>query len=495
MSWPLLTGLLLTAAAPDFSAPLTASGEKTSPSVATLTSDGQRLVLDVDVVDTTPSAATDDIHSDHVEVWLGLEDPESLMPARLVTTAPRGGFFTVRGKDDPKALDAIIQGQDPGMSEPPEPGDCEDDIQSARGTLGSAPAKRTRMLVGLAHLGFFPDGRAPVLYDLDRYAGLSPALAPGDATYEARKTPTGYHVRAVLQPGALLFVPRDGVRKLRVRVDAIDAGPAGTKERLRSTHPAPKWADAETLKVITLATPLTAKLVEGLPELGQPAPRGPGVKQAIEDLPPYFLRTGNSWVGLRVLRESPESFGLRACSVQLDAVTGYRPVTSSFGPPAAFLGEGTTRVPVKTLDGTATLFLSRAPGDLRGTLSEGPVETFRFKDGTPGFLELLTEPMMGRYTSGACGAADDIRLQWVRLGKQGPTRTILLTWTTCDSAIQDSEEHVLARQPDEAVGLEPKLKWTTPGQKLRVTFGPKQVLEVGWRPDGSGVKATAAPTP
>ena len=486
MSWNLLTGLLLMAAPPDFSQPLGRAGAKEPASVATLVSDGQQLVLDVDVVDTTPSAATDDVHSDHVEVWFGLETPDALMPSRVVTTSPEGKLFTVSGKDDPKALESIIRGEFPADE------GCEEDKQAVREQLGTAP-RRTRVLLGLAHLGFFPDGRPPVLYDLERYPGLSPALGEGDVRYEARRTATGYHVRAVLQPGALLFVPKDGVRTLRVRVDAIDAGAAGTQETLRSTHPAPKWGDAQTLRTVKLAKPLTLKLVEGLPELGQPLPRSPGAKQAFDALPPYFLRTGKTWSGVRVLRESPESSQLRICAVTLDAVTGYRPRASVFGPPAPFLGEGTTRIPLTTPGAPTTLYLSRAPGDLRAVLSSDVVETFRFKDGTPGLVEKSEDPMMGRYTSGPCGGATTVTVRLVRLEKQGPKRTVLLNWDDCGNDISDAEDHVVAQRPESAdEDTTPKITWATPGQKLRVTFGPSLTLEATWKPDGSNVKVISA---
>ncbi|RKI63998.1 hypothetical protein D7X55_18860 [Corallococcus sp. AB049A] len=482
MSWNLLTGLLLMAAPPDFSAPLTAAGEKTSASTATLTSDGQQLVLDVDVVDTTPSAATDDVHSDHVEVWFGLEAPDALMPSRVVTTSPEGKLFTVSGKDDPKALEALIQVEFPADEF------CRRDKQAVREQLGTAP-KRTRVLLGLAHLGLFPDGRPPVLYDVERYPGLFPALGEGDVRYEALRTATGYHVRAVLQPGALLFVPKDGVRTLRVRVDAIDAGDAGTKETLRSTHPAPKWGDAQTLRTVKLAKPLTPKLVEGLPELGRPLARAPGAKQAFDALPPYFLRTGKTWSGVRVLRKSPTSSEVRVCSETLDDVTGYSPQASVFGPPTPFVGGDTASIPMTAPGAPTTLYLSRAPGDLRAVLSSKVVEAFRFKDGTPGLVERSDDPMYGRYTDGPCGGATTVTVQLVRMEKQGPKRTVLLTWDDCGSPILDGAGHVVAQYPESAdEDTTPKITWATPGQKLRITFGSLLTLEATWKPDGSGVK-------
>ncbi|MGE6763193.1 hypothetical protein ACQKGO_34595 [Corallococcus interemptor] len=486
MSWNLLTGLLLMAAPPDFSAPLTAAGEKTSASTATLTSDGQQLVLDVDVVDTTPSAATDDVHSDHVEVWFGLEAPDALMPSRVVTTSPEGKLFTVSGKDDPKALEAPIQVEFPADEF------CRRDKQAVREQLGTAP-KRTRVLLGLAHLGLFPDGRPPVLYDVERYPGLSPALGEGDVRYEALRTATGYHVRAVLQPGALLFVPKDGVRTLRVRVDAIDAGAAGTKETLRSTHPAPKWGDAQTLRTVKLAKPLPVKLVEGLPELGRPLARAPGAKQAFDALPPYFLRTGKTWSGVRVLRKSPTSSEVRVCSETLDDVTGYSPQASVFGPPTPFVGGDTASIPMTAPGAPTTLYLSRAPGDLRAVLSSQVVETFRFKDGTPGLVERSDDPMYGRYTDGPCGGATTVTIELVRLEKQGPKRTVLLTWDDCGGGISDGKQH-LAQYPESAdEDTTPKITWAAPGQKLRVTFGSLLTLEATWKPDGSGVKVLSAP--
>ncbi|RKI05870.1 hypothetical protein D7Y15_32260 [Corallococcus sp. AB030] len=481
MSWNLLTGLLLMTAPPDFSQPLGGPGEKAPASVATLVSDGQQLVLDVDVVDSTPSAATDDVHSDHVEVWFGLEAPDALMPSRVVTTSPEGKLFTVRDKDDPKALEAIIR------DEFPVDKGCEEDQRAVREQLGTAP-KRTRVLLGLAHLGFFPDGRPPVLYDVERYPGLSPALGEGDVRYEVLRTATGYHVRAVLQPGALLFVPKDGVRTLRVRVDAIDVGAAGTKETLRSTHPAPKWGDAETLRTVKLAKPLTMKLVEGLPELGRPLTKAPGAKQAFNELPPYFLRTGETWTGVRVLRKVPWSTERRHCSVTLDDVTGYSPQASVFGPPTPFVGGDTASIQFKAPGAPTTLYLARAPGDLRAVLSSQVVETFRFKDGTPGLVERSDDPMYGRYTNGPCGGATVVTVQLVRLEKQGPKRTVLLTWDDCGSGISDGKQH-LAQYPESAdEDIIPELHWARPGQKLRVTFGTLLTLEATWKPDGSGVK-------
>ncbi|WP_158619424.1 hypothetical protein [Corallococcus sp. AB011P] len=51
----------------------------------------------------------------------------------------------------------------------------------------------------------------------------------------------------------------------------------------------------------------------------------------------------------------------------------------------------------------------------------------------------------------------------------------------------------MAERQEDGTDDAPKISWATPGQKLRVTFGPRLTLEATWSPDGSGVKVAARP--
>jgi hypothetical protein len=181
ISWALLAGWMMTAAPADFSAPLRARGEKEAASSARLSSDGRQLLLEVEVVDTTPSPSTDDVHSDHVEVWFALEDLEAVGPTRFVTTG-KGRLFTVNGGDKPEELNRSMR------KRPDAEGSCAESERTARESIGKPPSRRVRAFFGLAHLGLFRDGRPAVLYDRPLYAaaGLAPSLAPGDVSYEVQ---------------------------------------------------------------------------------------------------------------------------------------------------------------------------------------------------------------------------------------------------------------------------------------------------------------------
>ena len=72
ISSALLAGWMVASAPPDFSAPLHARGEKKAASWARLSSDGTQLLLEVEVVDTTPSPSTDAVHSDHCPAFVVL---------------------------------------------------------------------------------------------------------------------------------------------------------------------------------------------------------------------------------------------------------------------------------------------------------------------------------------------------------------------------------------------------------------------------------------
>jgi hypothetical protein len=148
-------------------------------------------------------------------------------------------------------------------------------------------------------------------------AGLFPSLAPGDVSYEIHRTERGYHVSARIQPGGLVFVPREGVQTLRARVDIIDAGAPGTREFLRSSHPTPRWGEPSTFHVVKLARPLALQLVAGVPGLsGREQPE-------LRPLPPYFMRVGAEWRGVMADPTTPTDYANRFCEGMAHGVTEH----------------------------------------------------------------------------------------------------------------------------------------------------------------------------
>ncbi|RJS27489.1 hypothetical protein DRW03_03795 [Corallococcus sp. H22C18031201] len=500
LSWALVVVGAL-AAAPDFSASLNVRGEKGSPSVATLSSDGQRLLLDVEVVDATPAVSADPVHSDHVEVWLALEPLSDIGPTRFVMPVGGRHLLTVDGKDDADALDALIQGTavDPATDSEGAAEGCEPERKAASAELGKTPSRRVRAFFGLAHLGLFPDGRTPVLYDAEAYAaaGLAPALGAQDIRYEATKTERGYHLKAWLQPGALVFIPRGELQALRVRVDAVDAGGPGAKEVLRSTHPAPKWGEPSTFQVVKLAHPLTVKRVESLPELDAPGALPVGIRDAFEPLPRFFMRMGDAWRGVESQAVRPQNDSRRVCRVELSRVAQHLHSLWEFGQAEPVSDTDFTRVSVTDGSHPGTLLITRTGSGPRAlwVANRGRATAFRFKDGAPGVVLEETAPTMGEYTSGQCGGTDETTLSLVRLEAAGPKRTPVLTWGSCSAYIMYGPNTLTQRPGDPDAPPEVSLTWASPNDRVRVSFGEGVAVDVRWKPDGTGIAAQVVPPP
>jgi hypothetical protein len=502
--WALLAVWMMGAAPADFSEPLRARGEKEAASWARLSSDGRQLLLEVEVVDTTPSASKDEVHSDHVELWFALEDLDAVGPTRFVTTGERR-LFTVDGKADPGALDRSILMR-------PGDGDwlggedsCDGSELNARRSLGEPPSRRVSAFFGLAHLGLFPDGRPAVLYDRQQYAaaGLSPSLAPGDVRYEVQRTGRGYHIRARIQPGGLVFVPREGVRTLRARVDIIDAGAPGAPEVLRSSHPAPRWGEPSTFQIVKLARPLALQLVAGVPELSQPE------QPELGQLPPYFMRVGAEWRGVAPDPTVPTDYSSRFCRSSVGEVTEHVFLQWKLGPVTPFAGPGTVRIPVRRTEeddmslrgvGEAArageLILFRGERETRAVWIEGTTQGFRFQDGKPGAVVEYTGWLMDRPMGGMCGAADVSALMLWRLEESGPTLTPLLSWGSCSSLLKHGDQELAdlaeAYTFGDGESSWPAYTWQQPGRKLRVKFADNIQVDVSWNArDGSGVEAHA----
>lgn len=503
ISWTLFTGWMLMAAPADFSAPLRAPGEKAAASSMHLTSDGRQLLLEVEVVDTTPAPAKDEVHSDHVEVWFSLEDLAA-SPTRFVT-AGQGRLFTVNGGDNPKQLDRSIRKLARRDDDTSEEGRCEASEREARESLGKPPSRRVRAFFGLVHLGLFPDGRPAVLYDGPLYAaaGLAPSLAPGDVSYEVQKTARGYHLRAKIQPGGLVFVPRSGVQALRARVDVIDAGAPGAREVLRSSHPAPKWGEPSTFQLVKLAKPLELQLVAGVPEVSK------FEDGELTELPSHFMRVGEEWWGVSAHLDTPRSYSNRYCLEQsgVEEVQEYLFLQWKLGPATPFAGADTVRIPMRKATGendwsqrgvaeaarSGELLLFRGPEKTRAAWVQGTTKLgFRFGDGAPGALVEHTGFILDIPMGGAGGAAEETSLTRWRLAESGPTSDVLLTWG--DSISHGSEDLAPVPRADEYIREEPwpGYTWQQPGQKLRVTFSEDTWVDLSWNAkDGSGVTAHA----
>jgi hypothetical protein len=498
ISWSLFAGWMVMAAPTDFSAPLRARGEKEAASSARLTSDGHQLLLEVEVVDTTPSPATDDVHSDHVEVWFALENLEAVGPTRFVTTR-EGRLFTVNGKDKPEDLNRSMRMRSGEGAGDDEEGACAESERNARESIGKPPSRRVRAFFGLAHLGLFRDGRPAVLYDRPQYAaaGLAPSLAPGDVRYEVQKTKRGYHLRAKIQPGGLVFVPRTGVEALRARVDVIDARAPGTPELVRSSHPAPRWGEPSTFQTVTLAQPLAVQLVAGVPEVSLPER---------QELPPYFIRVGEGWWGVAATPAAPTDYSNRYCMGSASEVLEHVFLQWKLGPATPFAGPDTVRVPVlKTEEdavslrgvgeaaGAGELLVFRGKQKTQSAWVEGTTEVgFRFEDGAPGAVVEHTGWMMDRPMGGMCGAASATTLTLWRLAEAGSTSTELLSWGGCSTSVTHEDQELVDLREASGAGDDgeswPGYTWERPGQKLRVNFAESLGVDVSWSArDGSGV--------
>jgi hypothetical protein len=470
-----------------------ASTSKPGGSSARMRVEDGSLVFDIDVADATPAPGAHPVHSDHVELWLALEEQDGLKPATLVANA-QGALFLVDGKANPQELARRLAPAPAGEDNDA----CEKIENGLREAYRAPPYRLVQAFVGMTHFGLFPDGRPAVQYDLESYAGIGPrplADHPADLTYSAERRAGGYRFHGVLKPQALLFIPRDGIRSLRVRIDQIDAAPGTKRERLLSTSPKPRWGDPATFTSVPLPVPLGVSVSSALPELGTGAGAPAGLISVWARLPRLYVLTAQGWLSISRSEELLRSNELRLC--RGDSIPG---VTAVSYPEYALKSRtlpapGQRSASVFSVGDIAAVIIGE--GERRqGALIDELHELFEFPDGALGALAEVTAATMGEPTSGLCGAGMEHSWYLVRFEEKSPRRIDLFTFDDCGFSVTpakgvSSEFKVLTPQGDTEAGQESEgsaYRWLDRGRSLSFQFSEMPPFCAAWDAGGKAVK-------
>jgi hypothetical protein len=382
---------------------------------------------------------------------------------------------------------------------------CVEIENKLRAGARSPPFKAKRSLVGLVHFGLFPDGRPALQYDADGYGGFGepPLLLPKhpeDLTYQVEKTQTGYHVRARLLPSALLFVPRSGIRALRVRVDQIDAAPGVAHERLLSTSPKPRWADETTFAAVALPQALGVAVLPEVPELCSGLPIPPGVQQAWTSVPKMFALTAKGWMSYERKIEEIASHEMRICQASIGVSSVTYPENTPSAERSRIQSQPVVRLLLEGREGPFLAFAGEGE-QRRAALLDSGAELFVCADGMLCALSEQTHPTMGVYTSGMCGAGTEHLWRLVRF--DSPVRSVpLFTWEDCNDLVTPAlgtKADFTTLSPDGHFyhdQQEGPYKWEEPGRK--VTFVLGKVLapfSVSWDASAKTIRLKAARPP
>lgn len=241
-------------------------------------SDGEKIHIEVEVVDDMLVNDVDVLHTDHVEVWFGVgeyhlldddkdhTEKEDFFEAQLqsrdypgcyVAERPAAPKYLIFEKLSSKHLEEINS-------------DLLSMVDSVKilgweKYIGDLPIELD--FTGITHFGLFPDNRTLSLYDRENYELFekSTDYQIGDltegCTYSAKITDKGYIIEASFTPKALGFVQLPSIKNLFIMIDVVDVDERGSQETILSSSKNRTWGNKYSFNWVELQKPLNTNVV------------------------------------------------------------------------------------------------------------------------------------------------------------------------------------------------------------------------------------------
>ena len=236
---------------------------------AVVRADGERVHVTVLVKDDSLVFQPDDIHTDHVEIWLSTGGGTNITGTRrnrVVRWTDQQGqdervFLLPEGMNGDSLRrefsNPLLQINDSTFY-------LEDALHDERwgddvhflgqnwklDRLHQGRFQEMDWFDGIVHWGIFPEERTPVLYDreayevLERQTGLKLDVPPPTSTVEQYED--GYRMDISFEPASFGFVGSSGIEGFGVMIDIIDVDGQGRQETLLSTSANREWGNPAT---------------------------------------------------------------------------------------------------------------------------------------------------------------------------------------------------------------------------------------------------------
>lgn len=190
------------------------------------------IIYELEVSDQKLVLGKDAATSDHVEIWFGFDECDFSDFIVADTKGRRASrmFRNSAESGDNADLERFLKlGDYPASGKIQDPASLE--WLNAEVPEGTSLRKES-VFYGIASYACFPDNRAPVQLNRDKYKYMEDQLFPFDdlskcLKSQARKTSTGYSIRIALHNSCLLFGVPASMKELRFAVQVHDVDKEG----------------------------------------------------------------------------------------------------------------------------------------------------------------------------------------------------------------------------------------------------------------------------
>lgn len=274
----LISYFTLSAQTPDFQTdhfyPKWGAKNITSPTdiqaSASVYSDGERIHIEVNVVDDILVNNADVLHTDHVEVWFGMPLYE-IMDTSWYFSEQYNAKHYFEKANLPKRHYCIYPKKTNSWLDLPMPKVMLYDhfqytgcmkFQKDLSCYRCNTLQTSNDFSGMTHFGLYMDNRPVHLMDRENYFLFEKATGytVGDLTqgckYQSELTANGYKVSATFDAIALGFVTLPDISHLRIMIDVVDVDATGKQESLLSSATNRKWGNFTTFNTIKFKKPI-----------------------------------------------------------------------------------------------------------------------------------------------------------------------------------------------------------------------------------------------
>lgn len=234
---------------------------------AQLKAHNNQIIIEVKVVDDFVISGSDQVHSDHVEIWLSLPEVEHTAYATYYGEPNYGQGTAVDSTERVVQLFPANCAWDKGNC------NWNNFVELYKNTgnrnrmydYQPHPEELNRSVVfwGMTHYGLYPDGRPTVQFDQKNYHLIEKKIGAKlgnmalGVQYETNYTVEGYTITATIDLTALGFVQLPKTEQIRALISVIDVDEE-KQETVLASNANYQWGVPTTFSLIDLQQPLTS---------------------------------------------------------------------------------------------------------------------------------------------------------------------------------------------------------------------------------------------